>query len=698
MVSYKKHVFMSAFIITVVIFTFGILISYALDFARIDEILSVIAEHELDTESYFLEKELVDTFGGNKCEIMYQRITELKEEIKEVGGDLSSYGQKSFFKKKDYDYLKRKYFILQIKFYQLLEQVNKDCDNNYIPILFFYEIDDDRSERQGYILNEISETYPRKVLVFTIDKDYEDEPLVGVLVKKFNITKAPTLIINNKIKKEGLFYTGEVNATILKIIRKTDPYAENYNFNFTIDAARINKTRLIEGYKKMIRSNISDIAKADALVVLGRILDNDTMLCSSLIYYDKYTPINMEEQALIYETFASIGCGRNRRAFLLKASSIWKSLGNDFRAGLDKDLAKKNEINLVFDTDHNLTPQNTPKNFSSITIGNVSAKLSIGDILVSQVDRVSRDWISYQLNQSVFGDEILSVFSERLSYEESELHPEIGWHEGARIKEMKEIDIKNKIAAGTIVAKHKKKWYAPNENGVFMFEVPIDKLLYPTTRFLREDIAVIMDTHGINMLVEQSIRYNATLVIGCCDHPGKIKAAKYLAEQGMTVFCPTDKYLPLLLNSSLPILGSAPIKRNGNLIIIGKQPITIYPNETIIVENVSDYENVQSYYDTPTRYFKNLENIVNIENIHYYSLENMNQADKLISFAEKNNASVIALRVFSLDDYTAISSWLKKDIDNKAVLFHSISYPYGYMIFKEFPDQTAFDDINPVIK
>ena len=38
-----------------------------------------------------------------------------------------------------------------------------------------------------------------------------------------------------------------------------------------------------------------------------------------------------------------------------------------------------------------------------------------------------------------------------------------------------------------------------------MFEVPLDKVLYPTTRFFSDDLAVIMDTHGVNMLVEQAI-------------------------------------------------------------------------------------------------------------------------------------------------------------------------------------------------
>jgi len=173
--------------------------------------------HELSTQAYLLEQEMIDSFGGNKCETMDARVSSLKEEIRQVGADLSSYSRFSFFKKKDFDYLKRKYFLLELKFFSLVQEYNHACGKPLIPILYFYEIDQDASERQGFILEDVAKAFEKQVVVLTLDKDYKDEPLVGLLAQRFNVTIAPTIIFDG-VKKEGLVYTKEINATILKVI------------------------------------------------------------------------------------------------------------------------------------------------------------------------------------------------------------------------------------------------------------------------------------------------------------------------------------------------------------------------------------------------------------------------------------------------------------------------------------------------
>ncbi len=214
-----KNVLLNSFLLTCLIFAAGILLNYGLDFIRIDVISTVMSGHELSTQAYLLEQEMAGLFGGNKCEAMAARISSLKEEIRQVGVDLSSYSRFSFFKKKDFDYLKRKYFLLELKFFSLVQKYNQDCGRSIIPILYFYEIDQDASERQGFILEDVAKSFDRQVIVLTLDKDYKDEPLVGFLAQKYNVTIAPTIVFDG-VKKEGLTYTGELNATILKLVRE----------------------------------------------------------------------------------------------------------------------------------------------------------------------------------------------------------------------------------------------------------------------------------------------------------------------------------------------------------------------------------------------------------------------------------------------------------------------------------------------
>jgi hypothetical protein len=104
---------------------------------------------------------------------------------------------------------------------------------------------------------------------------------------------------------------------------------------------------------------------------------------------------------------------------------------------------------------------------------------------------------------------------------------------------------------------------------------------------------------------------DADLVIGCGDHPGKMNAAYYLADRGVNVYVPTDRFLGALIGTHTKgtIVGSAPIKKTAEGAIIGGQPIVIDVNEPIVVSNTNGHYPLQ-YYDTPYRYFKELEGYV----------------------------------------------------------------------------------------
>jgi len=510
-----------------------------------------------------------------------------------------------------------------------------------------------------------------------------------------------------KILKKNLKYIFIVFLTLIILFifcsfvlnNQTTSIPKKQYFDDIFNLTNINKTKYIQHMTRLEQNNISNFAKADTLLIHGRITKNQTLICSSILYYKKasFNPLNSREKALAYETIASLNCNQDSKEYYQKASQIWKKLDNSFRADLDAKLANNQKPQFIFDnsTFSNTNPKKT--RWNKLIIGKSKIILDKKDILISQTDRVSRDWLSAQI-QSPYSKNILATFSERFFLNSTELLPEIGWHEGARIKELKKENITHKIASGTVVIKIRDKWYAPDEKGVFRFEILKDKIYYPTTRFLKPDIAVIIDTHGISALVKQAFEYNATAVIGCCDHPAKIKAADYLSDKGIQVICLTDRFLPYLLLQDKNILGSPPITRQPFSYRLGGQSITINKYDKIVVMFLNPKNQIYGlqYYDTPARYFKRLKEHIDV-NIIYVQINDFNQMDKIIDTAEKNYADVIAVRVFNSDDYHKVRDWLEKSNNHRAVLFHSASYPYGYKLFKEFPEQTTFDDINPII-
>jgi len=132
--------------------------------------------------------------------------------------------------------------------------------------------------------------------------------------------------------------------------------------------------------------------------------------------------------------------------------------------------------------------------------------------------------------------------------------------------------------------------------------------------------------------------------------------------------------------------------------MLGGQPITIDVSEKIVVSTTTLGYPVQ-YYDAPYRYFKALEEYYSISlNLQVIDIREVGETVQVITKASETGAKLIGVRVYSEDEYKAVAEWLKRDKNNRAVLFHSSLYAPGYRLFAEFPKQTSFGDIYPILE
>jgi hypothetical protein len=104
------------------------------------------------------------------------------------------------------------------------------------------------------------------------------------------------------------------------------------------------------------------------------------------------------------------------------------------------------------------------------------------------------------------------------------------------------------------------------------------------------------------------------------------------------------------------------------------------------------------YCDTPWRHFNGLNKVygLNLSLIRVYA--NTGEAGKVVKQAEAIKAQVISVRVCTDDDYKPVVKWLKKDRRDRAVLLHSVACDAGNALFKDFPKQATFGDLNPIIE
>ena len=324
--------------------------------------------------------------------------------------------------------------------------------------------------------------------------------------------------------------------------------------------------------------------------------------------------------------------------------------------------------------------------FHRIILGRSAIRVKPHARIKTQVDRVTRDWVlSFNVKNAPWAfarDEVAT------------------WHEGRRLGEIVDLTGAEVIPVwGTTARKFGERWFAPDADGIFRFELSEDKVNnYPTTIVIDERTAIINDTHGVSAIAWDAL--DADLVVACGDHPGKMQAAYYLAGRGVDVYTPTDRHMGMLIGARTKgvIVGSAPVKKSADGAVIGDQPIALEVDEPIVVSTTSGRYPLQ-YYDTAYRYFRALEayasrplKVTPVEVTEY------RKAEIVVDAARRIGAKVIGMRVWSRTEHDAVYDWLKEDSSRRAVLFHTAAYPEGYRLFFEFPGQTSFGDVHPVFE
>ena len=71
----NNYIFFTSLLLTMLIFGVGFMMSYGLDFMRLDEVFGIMQGHELTGQSYVVQQEFIDSFGGDKCNIMSEDMT-----------------------------------------------------------------------------------------------------------------------------------------------------------------------------------------------------------------------------------------------------------------------------------------------------------------------------------------------------------------------------------------------------------------------------------------------------------------------------------------------------------------------------------------------------------------------------------------------------------------------------------------------
>jgi len=198
--------YLLAFLIGTVLFILIFFLSYSLSYFEYQRISNL---QESITYTIFEDKLDYSLFNKQICS---------NESFKKISEDLGFQGKiiddlEKRLGKKDEKVLFRKkfYTLIELEHFEFVKILNENCDSKIHTILFFYsneKKDIKKSEDVGDLLDVIHNRNDNLV-IYSFDINLESD-LINKLKDKYEITKSPTIMIDENIKLLDLQNINEI--------------------------------------------------------------------------------------------------------------------------------------------------------------------------------------------------------------------------------------------------------------------------------------------------------------------------------------------------------------------------------------------------------------------------------------------------------------------------------------------------------
>lgn len=193
MVDSRKYIV--AFAITAVIFGTAIFVSDVLSRKKIADVRAIENRVALDILSSETQFALLEETSCREIGPGF-----LSKELGSLGERLTYAETQAGFNQSDLEYLRRSYFLLEIKDYLLMKRLTEKCGIEPAFILYFYGAEDacEDCDRMGYVLTALRERYP-DLRVYSFDY-HADLAALETLRSIYKVgPDLPALVINERV-------------------------------------------------------------------------------------------------------------------------------------------------------------------------------------------------------------------------------------------------------------------------------------------------------------------------------------------------------------------------------------------------------------------------------------------------------------------------------------------------------------------
>ncbi len=220
----SKDKYIIAGVITFLIFALGLTLGFILEDHRYNLVEEVNSKQEVNYLSLQLQYLYLNSFSNqNNCPMLSATLKSAVKDLSDSLGNVIAFEEEKQTSEARRTVIMRRYTLDNLRYWLLARESQQKCDLEIVPILYFYATACSSCPNQGTILTYFKNVFGEQVLIFPINFDMiEEEPMIEIAASQFNITKYPTLIINNK-KYEGVVKKEQLQEIICESLPDSEP-------------------------------------------------------------------------------------------------------------------------------------------------------------------------------------------------------------------------------------------------------------------------------------------------------------------------------------------------------------------------------------------------------------------------------------------------------------------------------------------
>lgn len=192
----KSSIF-KATLLTALVLGAGILIGLQVDDARGNYLEDQLKQSDLRMQNFIVTQNYLDESSRNYCRLVENQIPDLSKENTRIGQNLQSFAGKSLSNDEGYKYLVRKYYVNQLRLYNVLNEYKDRCGKNTTLIFYFFD-DSTESQRQGSVLTEYYREVDNSTYIFSFNLEKDESSVLRMLQDDYGVDNGPSIVLNGE--------------------------------------------------------------------------------------------------------------------------------------------------------------------------------------------------------------------------------------------------------------------------------------------------------------------------------------------------------------------------------------------------------------------------------------------------------------------------------------------------------------------